>query len=248
MLLGCGTTGQPAQQSIWVETPACFAASCELRNDRGQWTLASTPGRVSVTTSPAPLDVLCRSGELGSSASVPSTVPPIGAGSTAAGAAVGAGAMGAATAGAAAVGMAPVAALLIIVGALACAGAGRALEAEARAIAYPDRIVVPLRCDAVADGRARIGISVRGLNDEEAGRAQLPAGSALVLSVIEGSRAAAAGLRAGDLVLRANGVSIDSAARLETIVRALPADSAVLLQVQRDNAAIELRVPPAPAQ
>ena len=52
----------------------------------------------------------------------------------------------------------------------------------------------------------------------------------------------------GDLVLRVNGVSIDSAARLETIVRALPPDSTVLLQVKRDNAAIELRVPPAPAQ
>ena len=52
----------------------------------------------------------------------------------------------------------------------------------------------------------------------------------------------------GDLVLRVNGVSIDSAGRLETIVRALPPDSAVLLQVQRDNAVIELRVPPAPAQ
>jgi hypothetical protein len=192
VLQGCGTAGKPAQQLVWVETPRCAAASCERRNDRDQWTLQRTPGRVTVTTSPGPLEVVCRAGPLQSSASAPSTVPPIGAGSTVAGAAVGAGAMGAATAGAAAVGMAPVAALLVVVGASAGAGAGRATEVETREIVPPDRIVVPLRCGAAAADGARFGFTVRGLTNEEARHAQLPkADAAPVVAVTEGSRAAA---------------------------------------------------------
>jgi len=250
LLFGCGTTGQPVQQSVWVETPDCAAASCELRNDRGLWTLARTPGRATVTTSQTPLEVVCRAGELRTSATARSAVPSVGGGGAVAGGLVGAGAMGAATAGAAAFGgpFVLLTVMAVMAGAAAGAGAGYLVEAGTRAIAYPERIVVPLRCEVAGEGEPRIGVTVRGLTDEEAHRAQVPVGSALVLTVVEGSRAAAAGLRAGDLVLRVNDVPIDSAARLETLVRALPPDSAVTLQVQRDNAAIELRVPSAPAQ
>ena len=256
MLQGCETTGQSVQQSIWIETPDCASASCELRNDRGQWTLERTPGSVTVTTSSAPLEVACRAGELRSRASAPSTVPPVRGGAAAVGGLVGAGAAGgataAATAGAAAIGMATPAALIIVAaavfGGLAGAGIGTGVEAATRAIAYPERITVPLRCGSGADSAPRIGVTVRGLSDDEARRAQVPPGSALVVSVAEGSRAAAAGLRAGDLVLRVNDVPIDGAARLETLVRALPPDGSLSVQVQRDNTAITLRVPPEAAR
>lgn len=245
-LPGCGTTGQPVQQSIWIETPDCASASCELRNDRGQWTLERTPGRVTVTKSSAPLEVVCRAGEqVHRSESTPSKERPVSGGGMVAGAAIGGGAMGAATAGAAAVGMAPVAALLIVVAALTGAGLGYAVEAESGVLAYPERVVVPLRCEPAAEDRPRIGVTVRGLTDEEARRVQVPAGSALVVAVAESSRAAAAGLRAGDVVLRANGVPIDSAAGLETLVRALAPESALTLQVRRDGALVEVRLLPA---
>lgn len=245
-LPGCGTTGQPVQQSIWIETPDCASASCELRNDRGQWTLERTPGRVTVTKSSAPLEVVCRAGEqVHRSESTPSKERPVSGGGMVAGAAIGGGAMGAATAGAAAVGMAPVAALLIVVAALTGAGLGYAVEAESGVLAYPERVVVPLRCEPAAEDRLRIGVTVRGLTDEEAHRLQVPARSALVVGVAESSRAAAAGLRAGDVVLFANGVAVDSAASLEALVRTLAPESALTLQVRRDGALVEVRLLPA---
>jgi hypothetical protein len=239
-LPGCGTTGQPVQQSVWIETPDCASASCELRNDQGRWTLERTPGRVTVTTSPAPLEVICRAGELRTSASAPSTLPPASGGGLAAGAAIGGGAIGAAM-----VGMGPAGVVLIVAATLTGAGVGHAVEAESKTFAYPERIAVPLRCEPAAEDRPRIGLTVRGLTDEEARRLRAPAGSALVVAVAEAGRAAAAGLRAGDIVLRANGAPVDSAAQLEALVRALAPESTLTLQVRRDGALAEVRLLPA---
>jgi membrane-associated protease RseP (regulator of RpoE activity) len=246
LLAGCTTTGQSAQQSIWIETPDCQSASCQLRNDRGQWTLERTPGRVTVATSSAPLEVACRAGELSGHSSAPSTVPPVRGGAAAAGGLAGAGALGAATAGAAAFGgpFVLLTVMAVVAGATAGYGIGHSAEAATRAFAYPERITVPLRCDGPAGDRPRIGVVVRGLTDEEAGRAGLPDASAVrVVSVAEGSPAAAAGLRAGDLIRQANGVPLDGAARLQALLQALAPDSALILQVQRDGAAIEVRIP-----
>jgi len=245
MLQGCETTGQSMQQSIWIETPDCASASCELRNDRGQWTLERTPGSVKVTTSSAPLEVVCRAGELQTSASAPAAVPPVSGGPAVAGGLAGGAAVGAATAGAAAFGgpFGLLAVMAVLVGASTGASVGWLAEAGSRPIAYPERITVPLRCGPGAEGAPHIGVTVRGLSDDEARRAQVPPGSALVVAVAEGSRAAAAGLRAGDLVLRANDVPIDGAARFETLVRALPPDASLSLQVQRDGSVTEVRVP-----
>lgn len=241
MLQGCGTTGQPAQQSIWIETPDCASASCELRNDRGQWTLERTPGRVTVTKSSAPLEVVCRAGEkVHRSTNAPSQEAPVSGGGLAAGAAIGGGAMGAAM-----VGMGPAGVVLIVAATLTGAGVGYAMETESRAYAYPERLAVPLRCEPAAEDRPRIGVTVRGLTDEEARRLRAPAGSALVVAVAEAGRAAAAGLRTGDVVLRANGAPVDSAARLEALVRALAPESTLTLQVRRDGALVEARLLPA---
>jgi hypothetical protein len=245
-LPGCGTTGQPVQQSIWIETPDCASASCELRNDRGQWTLERTPGRVTVTTSSAPLEVACRAGELTTHASAPSTVPPVRGGAAAAGGLAGAGALGAATAGAAAFGgpFVLLTVMAVVAGAGAGYGIGHTAEAATRVMAYPERITVPLRCDMPAGERPRIGVVVRGPTMEEARLAGLPDASAVwVVSVAEGSPAAAAGLRAGDLLRRANDVPLDSAARLQALLQEFPADTALVLQVLRDGAAIEVRIP-----
>jgi S1-C subfamily serine protease len=177
-------------------------------------------------------------------------------GAAAVGGLVGAGAAGgataAATAGAAAIGMGPLAAAVIVgaalLGGMAGIGIGAGVDAASRAIAYPERITVPLRCQKPAGESPRIGIVVRAPTAEEVLRAGLPDASAVwVVDVAEGSPAAAAGLRAGDLVLRVNDVPIDDAARLETLVRAAPPASVLTLQVRRDGESIEVRLPLAAA-
>ena len=246
LLGGCETTGQSVQQSIWIETPDCASASCELRNDRGRWTLERTPGRVTITTSSAPLELACRAGELSTHASAPSTVPPVRGGAAAAGGLAGAGALGAATAGAAALGgpFVMLTVMAVVAGATVGYGIGHSAEAATRAMAYPERITVPLRCDLPAGEGPRIGILVRSPTTEEAHRAGLSDASAVwVVAVTEGSPAAAAGLRAGDLLRQANGVSLDSAARLQALLHMLPPGSALVLQVQRNRSVTEVRIP-----
>jgi S1-C subfamily serine protease len=131
-----------------------------------------------------------------------------------------------------------------VFGGLAGAGLGAGAEAATRALAYPERITVPLRCEKPAGERSRIGIVVRAPTADEARRAGLPDASAVwVVAVAEGSPAAAAGLRAGDLLRQANGVPLDSAARLQALLQALAPDSALVLQVQRDGSTIEVLVP-----
>jgi S1-C subfamily serine protease len=144
--------------------------------------------------------------------------------------------------------MATPAALIIVAaavfGGLAGAGIGAGADAATRAIAYPERITAPLRCEKPAGESPRIGIVVRGPTAEEALRAGLPDASAVwVVAVTEGSPAAAAGLRAGDLLRRANGVPLDSAAHFQALAQALGADSTLSLRLLRDGAEIEVRIP-----
>jgi len=60
VIQGRASPGVPVAQTVRVETPGCAQVSCELSNDRGTWQLARTPGAVTLTTSQAPLTVLCR--------------------------------------------------------------------------------------------------------------------------------------------------------------------------------------------
>jgi hypothetical protein len=72
VLPGCAsiTTGQ--NQSVSVETPGCFAASCKLSNDKGTWFVSSTPGTVTVQRAYGDMLVACEKGEY---KSVPVSVP-----------------------------------------------------------------------------------------------------------------------------------------------------------------------------
>lgn len=244
LLPACGTPGRPIEQSIWIETPQCSTASCELRNDAGRWTLERTPGRVTVTSSTAPLEIVCWAGPVRSSATSPSARLPASGGAAVVGGLAGAGAMGA-YAGAAVLGpFAALAVLAVVEAAAIGATAGYLVEEQARPLAYPERIVLPLVCDPADHAGPVFGFVVRGFTDDEIQRAGLPGDDgALVVAVPEGGRASAAGLRAGDVVLRANGIAIDSARRLEALVRALPPDRALDLTVQRGATTIEVSVP-----
>lgn len=149
-LQGCATSGTPMLQTVRLETPGCQPASCELSNDRGRWSLASTPGTVEVSPSSQPLVAICRAGQANIGSASVAPLPQAGG----EGAIVG-GVAGGATAGAvfgsAALTFIPVLGLLAV-GTAAAAGAlgGQAIEARRHPPAYPSLIVIPMQCAAPA--------------------------------------------------------------------------------------------------
>ena len=251
---GCATPGKEVVQEVRVETPGCTQVACELSNDRGRWTLASTPGSVSVATSHTPLTVSCRAaGEAGASRVAGSaTAPTTGAGAVAGGV-IGGAAVGAAVGGAALAYIPVLGVITVVAGAAAGALTGQAVESGQAALRYPDVISVPMSCPppaaaAAPSARSPLGLRVRGLAAAEAQAAGLGARTGvLVTAVREGSAAAAADLREGDVVLEADGRPLDDAAMLEEHLRALPGAAAVELRVWRQGAERVVRLVPAAA-
>ncbi|MDO9074461.1 MAG: PDZ domain-containing protein [Rubrivivax sp.] len=252
LLAACATQpGTSVPQAITVETPGCLGARCELSNDRGSWVLPATPGTVTVITSTTPLRLSCQGHDgqpatIGSSAD---TTPATGKGAVLGGAAGGA-AVGVGF-GAAALSFIPVlGAIAVVMGIGAGAAAGQAVEAQTHALHYPSTLTLPMACGAplsAPGAAAPFGFQVRTLDAAAARAAGLvpPPGAAgrgavLVTAVNTGSRAEALGLRAGDLVLEANGRQLQDAARLELALRSLAPGQALVLQVQREGRAMSV--------
>ena len=252
---GCASPGKEVMQTVRVETPGCAQVSCELSNDRGSWQLPRTPGTVTVITSNAPLKVSCRSDDgTRISFAAPSSVPPVtGAGGVAGGAAGGA-AVGTAL-GATALTFIPVLGVLVVATGVALGAAtGAAVESSQRAIRYPELITIPMSCQqtgatAQATG-TELGLGIRGLPSAQAREAGLgERGGVLVTAVAEGSSAAAAGLRIGDIILAAAGQALADASDMEERVIVLAPGAPLTLRVWRDGEVIELvltRPPAAP--
>jgi len=243
---GCASPGKEVTQTVRVETPGCTQASCELSNDLGSWSLARTPGFVTVTASRQPLTVSCRAehGGLGSSAMPSSLESTSGAGAVAGGVAGGA-AMGAVF-GAAALSFIPLLGVIVVVSGVATgAVAGSAAEASQRPLRYPDLISVPMDCTprpALVAGGV-LGLRVRSLTTEECREAGCGEGGAvLLISVAEGGAAAAAGLRSGDLILAAGGRNVGDAAALHELLKSVPPGTPLPLRLWRNGQAIELSV------
>jgi predicted lipid-binding transport protein (Tim44 family) len=154
--MGCATQQQPAvkdpllgasvQQAVTVQTPGCSVVSCELLNDKGTWTVPSTPGTVTLTTSRQPLNVSCRadSGVLASVASPPTRPAPSGKGAVTGGA-VGGAAIG--VAAGSALSVIPVLGAIAVLTSIAVgAASGQVVEAAQQPLLYPDRIVLAMDC------------------------------------------------------------------------------------------------------
>ncbi len=110
--------------------------------------------------------------------------------------------------------------------------------------AIPIDVALRVKDQIVATGRARharLGVSVQQVNQALAESFGLKrAQGALVSQVQPGSAAARAGLRAGDVVLKYNGRTVDAASDLSAAVGlAVPGDRATL-EVWRDGAAREI--------
>jgi membrane-associated protease RseP (regulator of RpoE activity) len=244
-LAGCSTPGRSVQQTLRVETPGCVAATCTLSNDRGQWTLARSPGAVTVSTSHAPLQVACRadSGALGQRGAASAVPERTGIGGLLGGAA--GGGMGAVIAAPAAFYMPPLAVVSVLAGIGLGAVAGQSAESGQLPLRYPERIEVHMNCSAADPLPASLpgvalGLGIRGLGVDElppAWRAaETPArGAVLVLAVSPGGAAAAAGLQAGDIVVAAGGQAVPDAAALEERVRSLAAGAPLVLRLWRDG-------------
>jgi serine protease Do len=80
--------------------------------------------------------------------------------------------------------------------------------------------------------RGRIGVSVREAPREGGG-----APGAVIAEVVPGSPAERAGLRRGDVVLRANGVAVRSATQFRNTIGLTPVGETVRLTVRRDGGA-----------
>jgi len=248
---GCATQpGTSVPQQITVETPGCPAARCELSNDRGAWVLPATPGTVTVLTSSSPLRLSCQGSDgqpatIGSSATA---APPTGKGAVLGGA-VGGTAVGVGV-GSVVLGFIPALGVIIVAsGVAAGAAAGQAAEAQAQALLYPPTLSLPMACGSTLFSLApapTFGLQVRTV-DAAAARAAglaLPVGTpergaVLVTAVTAGGPAEVAGLRAGDLLLAANGRDLLDATHLELWLRILAPAQRLVLQLQRDGQPME---------
>jgi membrane-associated protease RseP (regulator of RpoE activity) len=255
LLQGCASPGTAVTQSVRVETPGCATVSCELGNDRGSWQLARTPGTVTLTTSHAPLKVSCRADNGAAfSFSAPSSVAPAsGAGGVVGGVAGGVGV--GAIFGAAALTFIPALGILVVLtGVAAGASPGQALEEGQRPIQYPELLTIPLSCPEAgatpAPTGAGLGLGIRGLALPEARAAGLgERGGVLVTTVADGSPAAAAGLRSGDIILSAAAQELGDARDMEQRVIVLAPGATLTLRIWRDGQMLELvltRPPAAP--
>jgi serine protease Do len=91
--------------------------------------------------------------------------------------------------------------------------------------------------------RGRIGVSI-----QEPSAAGAAGEGALIAEVSPSSPAEAAGIRRGDLVVRADGVTIRSAAQLRNKVGLTPVGRTVQLTIRRDGSLQNMEVAVAPAE
>jgi S1-C subfamily serine protease len=96
-------------------------------------------------------------------------------------------------------------------------------------------------------GPRRLGIEFDEVSGQFAKFLQAPGDQAVVVtSVLEGSAAAKAGLKAGDVILRFGGHEIRSARDLRSEVRKAESGKELVVGVQRDGKAVDLKVTLAP--
>jgi S1-C subfamily serine protease len=147
--------------------------------------------------------------------------------------------------GTAALAYIPVLGVIAVLGGVAAgAAAGQTMEAGRQSIRYPELISMPMNCTvapAIPTADSSLGLGIRGLLPAQAQAAGAGERSAvLVMSVAAGGRAAAAGLRSGDILLAADGQALRDAADLEERVLALAPGTPLALRVWRDGQLLEL--------
>jgi serine protease Do len=112
--------------------------------------------------------------------------------------------------------------------------------------AIPIDVALKVKNQIVATGKAthgRLGVTVQDVNQTLAESFGLKRpGGALVANVTRDSAAAAAGLRAGDVVLEVNGEPVERSGMLSSLIGLSSPGEKVRLKVWRDKAAREIEV------
>lgn len=246
---GCASPEPPLLQTIRVQTPGCALASCELSNDRGSWRLENAPGSVTVTVSRQPLRATCRSEASIVGGALASSSRPATSGTGAVtGGVVGGVATGAALGATALTLIPPLGVIAVLTGVGVGAVAGDAAASHGRPLRYPETVSIPMNCSAAGAGsmkteleRPRFGLAIRGMTGTEAQAAGLNGRTAVIVtSVAADGRAAASGLRDGDIILAVNGQDVLDAADLEEHVLPLPTVLPLTLRVWRDRRILDL--------
>jgi S1-C subfamily serine protease len=142
----------------------------------------------------------------------------------------------------------PLGVLAVLTGVGVGAVAGDAAESHGRPLRYPELVSIPMSCSAADTGSPqteltapRLGLGIRGMTLTEAQAVGLSGRAAVIVtSVVEGGRAAASGLRNGDVILAVNGLDVLDAADLEERVLALSHELLLALRVWRDRHVLEL--------
>jgi len=111
--------------------------------------------------------------------------------------------------------------------------------------AIPINVALKVKDQIVSSGKAshaRLGVTIQDLNQALAESFGLPRpDGALVASVAPSSAAAAAGLRAGDVITEVNGQPVVRSGELSSLIGLSAPGEVVKLQVWRDHAARELQ-------
>jgi serine protease Do len=112
--------------------------------------------------------------------------------------------------------------------------------------AIPIDVALKVKSQIVATGKAthaRLGVTVQDLNQTLAESFGLKKpGGALIANVTKDSAAAAAGLKAGDVVLEVNGEAIDRSGMLSSLIGLSAPGERVKLKVWRDKSQREVEV------
>jgi serine protease Do len=133
-----------------------------------------------------------------------------------------------------------------VIGSLAAAGLIAVCSTWIPAVSAQGRDrVEPLELMALLGGGSRIGVSVRDLTAEEITRAKLDQpGGVLVQEVRDGSPAARAGLKTGDIVVQFDGERVRSASHFMRLVRETASGRPIKSSVVRDGARLVVDLTP----
>lgn len=228
LISGCASIVSGTTQPISVSTPGCDGASCELINDKGKWYVSNTPGSVTINRAYSDLMIKCSKEGVGAStSSVKSNTKAMAFGN-------------------------------ILVGGVIGAGVDMANGA---AYEYPSEVFVPMTCEktvaykAVADsGQSKalsgggannqgvsLGVTVSSVSKEVAIAAGLLSGQGvLITSIKEGGNAESANLKAGDIIVAINGVSVPAPADLRVKLSEINTSQPTIIKIFRERQFLDL--------
>ncbi len=91
-------------------------------------------------------------------------------------------------------------------------------------------------------GRPQIGVTLIYVTEEEARYYNIPSAGLFVSDVSNGSGAAAAGIRKGDVILKCNGEKVGSSEEINAIRDKFRAGDSITLTVNRDGTVLDIKV------